>query len=77
MKNILSILAFILLFVLSTSVALADEGDNRGPGDPGGEPTGEEPLGGGAPIGGGTIMLLAMGVAYGGKKLYNMKKEDL
>ncbi len=33
--------------------------------------------GGNAPIGGGLFILLGLGAAYGSKKLYNMKKEDL
>ncbi len=34
-------------------------------------------LGGGAPIGGGLFILLGLGAAYGGKKIYDMKKEEL
>ena len=33
--------------------------------------------GGNAPIGGGLFILLGLGAAYGSKKLYSMKKEDL
>ncbi len=44
------------------------------PPDPGGDPTGE-PVGG-APIGGGLVILLSLGAAYGGKKFYDSKKED-
>ncbi len=33
--------------------------------------------GGGAPIGGGLFILLGLGAAYGGKKLYQMRKESL
>jgi hypothetical protein len=31
----------------------------------------------GAPIGGGLFILLGLGAAYGGKKIYDMKKEEL
>ena len=31
--------------------------------------------GGGAPIGGGLFILLGLGAAYGGKKLYQYKKQ--
>ncbi len=31
------------------------------------------PAGGGAPIGSGLVILLSLGVAYGGKKLYKMR----
>jgi len=33
--------------------------------------------GGGAPIGGGLFVLLGLGVAYGGKKLYENRKTTL
>lgn len=51
---------------------------NDGPSDPGGDPSGGgDPIGGGAPIGGGLVILLSLGAAYGGKKLYDLKKESL
>ena len=33
--------------------------------------------GSGAPIGGGLFILLGLGAAYGGKKLYDLKKEKI
>lgn len=52
-------------------------GQMRGPVDPGGGPTGgDEPIGGGAPIGSGIGILIALGAAYGGKKLYTLYTED-
>jgi len=33
--------------------------------------------GGNAPIGGGLLILLGLGAAYGGKKLYNMHVEEI
>jgi len=49
------------------------------PPPPGG--TGGGPGGGGTPVGapidGGMGILLALGLAYGGKKLYDMRKEKL
>ena len=36
--------------------------------------SGNTPVGGGAPIDGGLIMLIAMGSAYGAKKVWNYKK---
>jgi len=52
-------------------------GQSTGPGAPGGEPGGDpiEP-GGGAPIGNGIGVLLALGAAYGGKKLYTLYHND-
>ena len=38
---------------------------------------GNQPPGGGAPIGEGLAFLVALGVAYGSKKLYKIKNEDL
>ena len=37
----------------------------------------QAPSGGGAPIGGGLFILLGLGAAYGGKKLYDSRKESL
>jgi hypothetical protein len=34
------------------------------------------PVGGGAPIDGGLIMLIAMGSAYGAKKVWKFRKDD-
>jgi len=33
-------------------------------------------MGGGAPIGGGTLILVALGAAYGGKKVYKIVKDN-
>ncbi|NOY97318.1 MAG: hypothetical protein GXO81_13305 [Chlorobi bacterium] len=47
------------------------------PPDPGGSPeTGSTALGGSAPIGGGLGILLVLGAAYGGKKVYKYFKEE-
>lgn len=46
------------------------------PGDPGGTPTGEPPLGGGAPIGGGTLILLSLGAFYGVYKKSLIQEDD-
>lgn len=49
------------------------------PPDPndGNNTSGNKLNGGGAPIGGGLFILLSLGVVYGGKKLYEMKKERI
>ncbi len=65
------ILSFLLMFAVTIVFA------NDGPPDPGGGTSGEPPLGGGAPIGGGLFILLGLGAAYGGKKLYDLRKEKL
>ena len=37
---------------------------------------GNTPVGGGAPIDGGLSLLMVLGAAYGGKKIYQMRKEN-
>lgn len=49
---------------------LADQPPDPGTGGPG---TGDIPVGGGSPIGGGLVILISLGVAYGFKKVYSGK----
>lgn len=43
----------------------------------GGNPNGgNTPVGGGAPVGSGLFVLLAMGAAYGGKKLFRLNNNQ-
>jgi len=70
-KNIISTI-MIMSMLLIPLFTIADE-----PGDPGSEPSGQTPIGGGAPIGSGTFILIALGAAYGGKKVYDINKEEL
>jgi len=46
------------------------------PPPPGHGQTGNQ-TGGNAPIGGGLFILIGLGAVYGGKKLYDLKKESL
>ena len=72
MKKILIKLSFIIAFTISSTALLA-----QGPPDPPGDPTGGgDPIGGGAPIGSGVGILLALGAAYGGKKLYTLYSKN-
>ena len=48
--------------------------DTGTPEDPSGDDGGA--LGGGAPIGGGTLILMALGAAYGGKKVYKLYQDN-
>lgn len=75
MKKILIKLSFIIAFTISSTALLA-QGPPNPPGDPGLE---GPPVGGGAPIGSGVGILLALGAAYGGKKLYTFysKNEEM
>jgi len=47
------------------------------PQPPGHDATGNVPGGGGAPIGGGLLILIGMGVAYGAKKIFQLRKENI
>ena len=49
------------------------------PGEPGigGGSGGGGPIGGSAPVGSGLVMLLAMGLGYGAKKVYDARKASL
>ncbi len=62
-----------LVFVFATSFSFAQM---MSPQDPGNGPTGSDPpVGGGAPISGGIIVLLTLGAAYGGKKVVDLAKK--
>lgn len=65
------------LFLLSISFTTSELFAQVPPPPPGGHGEGgNQPAnGGGAPIGGGLGILLALGAAYGGKKLYTAFKE--
>lgn len=84
-RNILKIFFTGLFFVMSFVIfAQTDSPENTGgnqngqdgggtPADPGG--TGD-PLGGGAPIGSGAAILIGLGAAYGGRKVYKLYKDN-
>jgi hypothetical protein len=77
MKKIIKQASILLLFaamLLSATPLLA-----QGPPPPppsGHGATGNQPVGGNAPIGSGLAILLAMGAAYAGKKVYQVKNEE-
>lgn len=75
MKNIIkNILAYTLLicFILLATNIFADLPPDPGTGGPG---TGDIPVGGGSPIGGGLFILLSLGIAYGSKKLFELRNK--
>ena len=76
MKNIIKSLAtLVTITLLSINLfAQTPPPPNGGNGAPSGNNT---PVGGGAPIAGGIGILLALGAAYGGKKVYDFKKRKL
>lgn len=64
----------IALTVFTLTVSAQPRPDNNSDGsEVTGPPIGG--AGGSAPIGGGLVMMLAMGAAYAGKKIYNAYKE--
>ena len=67
MKKVKIVIFILTIFISTISFAqLTNPGD--GSGGVGGAPG---PVGGGAPVGSGLIVLLSMGVAYGSKKIFN------
>ena len=72
MKKVQKLLIIAMLTLASTTIfAQAPP-----PPPPNHGETGNVP-GGNAPIGGGLLILLGLGAAYSGKKLYNLRKEKL
>ncbi|MBU1370106.1 MAG: hypothetical protein KJ578_12380 [Bacteroidetes bacterium] len=73
MKKIIAQLVLVIGLFLSSQAMLA-----QGPPEPPdghGETTNQDP-GGGAPIGGGLGILLALGAAYGGRKVYKAWQQN-
>jgi len=71
----LFLIAFLMFFSVSISMAqLTDPGDGSA-----GDPTGgdHDPIGGSAPIGSGLAIFIALGAAYGSKKIYQLKLEEI
>jgi hypothetical protein len=74
MKKKLLNIALLSVFLIASQILLA-----QGPPPPSGGghgAGGNEAAGGGAPIGGGLGILLTLGAAYGGKKLYNWNQQN-
>jgi len=67
----LSIL-FIILFQVFAFTTYAQMTDPELPGGSPEDNGGGDPLGGRAPVSGGTVVLLSFAIAYGGKKIYNL-----
>ena len=78
MKKMLKavLLIGLFLFLLTSSVRLMAQGaPPPPPADGHGAPGNQGPAGGDAPIGGGLAILLLMGAAYAGKKMYNLQEQ--
>ncbi len=63
-------LAILILSFAPLSLVMAQPGD-----PPGGSGSGDQPVGGNAPIGGGVLILTTLGLAYGGKKVYDARRK--
>ncbi len=76
-KNKVKLLLYLMVFILSliSSQVLYPQAPPNPPGEHGG--SNNVPNGGGAPIGSGLFILIGMGLAYGGKKIYASWKENL
>ena len=74
MKNIIKTLALSLIITVATLITATVKADEPPPPPPSDGSSGNVP-GGGAPIGSGLFILLGLGAAYGGKKIYNYRKK--
>ena len=73
MKKLRIIFTGLFVFTLSLGLFAQDPPD---PPDTGHGNSGDQPPGGGAPIGSGLLLLLGMGTAYGIKKVYKLKNKN-
>ena len=69
MKKIKYIFASLLVAFTLNVFSQPDPPGNHGSGN-------DQNPGGGAPIGGGIIILLSLGAVYGGKKLYKLRVQN-
>ena len=78
--NQIKLLLIAALFSLLSISAFAQGGPTGPPPPPQGDLEGttaqDNKLGGNAHLGGGIIILLTLGLAYGGKRLYDLRKEQ-
>ena len=73
MKKVIQILAIAL--VILVPVILSAQPLPYDPGIGGGQ--GVNPVGGGAPIGGGLLIMLSLAIGYGTMKIYNVRRKVL
>jgi|FLOH01.1.fsa_nt_gi hypothetical protein len=77
MKKIIVNSLNILTIVFFLSISVSGISQPPPPPPTGSNTQGNKLNGGGAPIGGGLFILLGLAAAYGGRKLYNTRKEKL
>jgi len=75
--NLVKKIAITIVIILGLTLSFNAIAQDTPPSPPSshGETTNQE--GGRAPIGGGLLILIGLGAAYGGRKLYQMRKENL
>ena len=73
-KIIRKLAAFVTITLITFTLSAQVPPNPNGGSDPGG---GNTPVGGGAPVGSGLVLLIALGAAYGGKKVYDISKKSL
>ena len=71
--KLIKIIITTAIFIFAIN-ALSVQAGSPPPPPPGHSTTGNVP-GGGAPIGSGVVILLVLGAAYGGKKVYDFRKK--
>jgi len=71
-KKIIGLAILMLFFAPLTQVMAQGGPPPPPPGDPDG---GDTPIGGNAPIGTGLVILSSLGLAYGGKKVYDARQK--
>jgi hypothetical protein len=74
MKKLYRLIIIGLILTMATSANLLAQAPPPPP--PGHGETGNQP-GGNAPVGGGLFILIGLATDYGGKKLYNLRKDKL
>jgi hypothetical protein len=72
-RMIRTLTVLLMMAMLSITPALLAQ-DPPPPPDSHGETGNQSPPGGGVPVGSGLVILLALGAAYGGKKLFDARR---
>lgn len=74
MKNLKSLIVIIFaVFAMNIGFSQTPPHPNGG-NDPG---SGNTPVGGGAPIAGGFFIMLSLGLGYGAKKMYDIRRKSV
>ena len=75
MKSIKRLItAAVFIFAMGALTAQTPPPPNNNGGGSSNPPNGNTPVGGGVPIGSGMALLIALGAAYGSKKVYDFRK---